>query len=119
MRFLAKFAIALVGWNFLPPAEAPAATPIVASSLTIPLLLQTCEGARTDLTANFCTGYIMGTFDALSFARKICPPDNGVDTLQAVSFTRKYLSDHPEEWGKAPGILVASALKQLFPCAHP
>src|SRR6476620_11611524 len=25
MRFLTKFAIAIVGWNFLPPADAPAA----------------------------------------------------------------------------------------------
>ena len=24
MRFLTKFAIAIIGWNFLPPAEAPA-----------------------------------------------------------------------------------------------
>jgi endonuclease YncB( thermonuclease family) len=29
MRFLTKFVIALVGWNFLPPADTPAATPII------------------------------------------------------------------------------------------
>ena len=29
MRFLTKFAIAIIGWNFLPPADAPAVTPIV------------------------------------------------------------------------------------------
>ena len=34
MRFLTKFAIALVGWNFLPPADAPAVTPIIPTGGT-------------------------------------------------------------------------------------
>lgn len=29
MRFVTKFVIALVGWNFLPPGEAPSATQVV------------------------------------------------------------------------------------------
>jgi endonuclease YncB( thermonuclease family) len=34
VRFLTKLAIALVGWNFLPPAEAPAETRIVPAGQT-------------------------------------------------------------------------------------
>jgi endonuclease YncB( thermonuclease family) len=34
MRFLTKFAIALVGWNFLPPADASSATPIIPAGQT-------------------------------------------------------------------------------------
>ena len=34
MRFHTEFVIALVGWNFLPPADAPAMTPIVSARLT-------------------------------------------------------------------------------------
>jgi endonuclease YncB( thermonuclease family) len=36
MRFVTKFAIALVGWNFLPPADAPAGAPIIPAGQNLP-----------------------------------------------------------------------------------
>jgi endonuclease YncB( thermonuclease family) len=34
VKFLTKFTIAIVGWNFLPPADTPAATPIIPAGQT-------------------------------------------------------------------------------------
>lgn len=99
-------------------AAAPASqAPIVTTSIETSELLTACRGDRTDLTQNFCTGYIMGIFDALSFARQICPsPYSDTTTLQAVAVTRKFLDEHPEEWSKAPIFLVRKALLSAFSC---
>ena len=79
-------------------------------------IVSLCRGKDTDPTASFCTGYIMGEFDALSLARKICPSASGASTLGAVAAARKYIRTHREAWDSAPAFVVRTALQAAFPC---
>jgi hypothetical protein len=121
MRFLTKFAIALIGWNFLPPAEGPAATIpppkgyTIASAATTSLLAHQCSTSREELSADFCSGYVLGTFDSLSAAQRICPTDKAT-TEQVMAVARLYLSGHPELWEKAPSWVLEQAFKAAYPC---
>lgn len=57
MRFLTKFAIAIVGWNFLPPADAPAATRIVPPDLTFQTTSTAlCDGDGLDVLCGGAEG---------------------------------------------------------------
>ena len=93
-----------------------AAPPVVVSSLQTAHFAEECRGKDDDPTASFCTGYIMGAFDTLSVARKICPAAKGASTLDAVAATRKYLRTHQEKWSSAPSFVVRDALQAAFPC---
>ena len=96
------------------PARVPA--PVVVSALESEQLARACSGKDDDTSASFCTGYILGVFDALSLARQICPSAKKASTGPAIAAVRKALRTQPERWTSAPSFLVRDALKQAFPC---
>jgi len=60
-----------------------------------------------------CEGYILGAFDARSDA--FCLPA-GVNARQLVDVVMLYLREHPEKRYLLAADLVATAVKQKFPC---
>ncbi|WP_242137611.1 Rap1a/Tai family immunity protein [Sphingomonas sp. TREG-RG-20F-R18-01] len=90
--------------------------PVVVSSLQTADLAERCKGKDADPAATFCTGYILGAFDALSLSHQICPSPTRASTIRAVAVARKYLRTHREVWDSAPTFVVRTALKAEFPC---
>lgn len=99
-------------------ALASAEPPVVVSALTTTQLAQECRGKDTDTRAVFCTGYIVGIFDALSLSRQICPSPARASTVQVVATARRYLRTHRKRWSSAPSFVVRDALQAAFPCKH-
>ncbi len=95
---------------------AAAPSRVVVSPLESEQLARACSGKDDDTSASFCTGYILGVFDALSLAQDICPSAKKASTRQAVVAVREALRLHPDRWSSAPSFLVRDALKQAFPC---
>ncbi len=89
---------------------------VVVSSITAEQLAEHCRGKDADTAPNFCTGYIVGEFDALSLSHEICPSPVKTSTVTAVSTVRKYLRTHPAKWSSAPSFIVRDALRAAFPC---
>ena len=96
-------------------AATPARTAVLSSASTADFVSQ-CDGKATDLTSTFCTGYIMGAFDALTLDGKVCARSKEATTLAAIAGTRKYVADHPEQWSENPIFIVRRALEGIFPC---
>lgn len=90
---------------------------IFVSSVKTSEFVELCDQSDGDLTANFCIGYILGSYDQLSANRLICPREGG-GSKQAVAVARKYLRDHPEQWDQHPLGIVERAFRQAFPCAE-
>ncbi|WP_156025078.1 Rap1a/Tai family immunity protein [Sphingomonas phyllosphaerae] len=95
---------------------AAADRPVVVSSITTPQLVELCRGKDDDPTANFCTGYILAAFDALSLARQICPSPARASNMMVASTTRKYLRKRAKKSTVAPAFAVRTALREAFPC---
>lgn len=93
-----------------------APSPVVVSALQSEQLARACSGKDDDTSASFCTGYILGVFDALSLAKQICPSAKKASTRQVVTAVRKALRRDPDHWSSAPSFLVRDALQQAFPC---
>lgn len=111
-----KLALALgMVWNTAPAQAQGSAAPVVGSSVTTAMLALNCQGSRTLLDQDFCTGYIAGAFDAMSATRIICPAE-GTTTAQVLGVGRKFLSDHPELWHLHPNFVVQAGLQAAFPC---
>jgi len=91
--------------------------PVVVSSLTTQQLLEFCQGKDSDPSANFCTGYILGEFDALSLAGDICPLPASVSNIKVVATVRGYLRARAKKTGTgAPSFVVRDALRDAYPC---
>jgi len=89
---------------------------VYASTVKTEQLAATCAGtAGRPLEQNFCTGYVLATYDALSASKAICPGP-GASTLQVMAVVRKYLAEHPEEWDKFASDVVGTPLKATFVC---
>lgn len=98
-------------------ALAAADRPVVVSSLTTRQLLEFCQGKDDDPTPDFCTGYILGEFDALSLSRDICPSPGQVSNIKVVATVRKYLRARAKKTGTgAPSFVVRDALQGADPC---
>ena len=99
------------------PAERPASRPVVVSSLTTQQMLEYCQGKDSDPTANFCTGYILGEFDALSLAGDVCPLPARASNIEVAATVRKYLRARAKKTGTgAPSFVVRDALHDAYPC---
>jgi hypothetical protein len=98
-------------------ASAEAQQAVHVSTVETRLLAQACDATagKDPLDANVCTGYLLGSFDQMSFAHLICPPD-GFSTQQAMAIGRKYLKDNPEKWHLHPAFLLREAFSGSFPC---
>ncbi len=100
-------------------ADRPADRPVVVSSLTTQQVLEYCRGKDDDPTADFCTGYIIGAFDALSLSRDICPLPTRASNLEVVATVRKYLHARAKKTGTgAPSFVVRDALRDAYPCTR-
>ena len=99
------------------PAHRPADRPVVVSSLTTQQMLEFCRGKDDDPTADVCTGYILGAFDALSMSREICPSPNRASNIEVAAAVRKYLHARAKKTGTgAPSFVVRDALRDAYPC---
>jgi hypothetical protein len=88
---------------------------IAVSSISGAQLERECrESARQDM--DFCSGYILGTADALQISHLTCRPHSDVATLQTVAVVRRYILDHPEQWHEHAATIVYAALVRAFPC---
>jgi DNA-binding LytR/AlgR family response regulator len=90
--------------------------PVVVSALQTDQLVERCRGKDADPAATFCTGYILGVFDALSASHEICVKPTQSSTIKAVAAARKYLRTHRKQWSSAPAFIVRDALRASFPC---
>jgi hypothetical protein len=95
---------------------AAADRPVVVSAITTPQLVELCRGKDDDPAANFCTGYILAAFDALSLARQICPSPARATNVKVASTVRKYLRKRAKTSTVAPAFVVRTALRDAFPC---
>ena len=99
------------------PADRTRDRPVVVSSLTTQQLLEYCRGKDGDPTANFCTGYILGEFDALSLSGDICPLPARASNIEVAAAVRKYLRARAKKTGTgAPSFVVRDALRDAYPC---
>ena len=97
-------------------AAAPTGHRVVVSDLNTPDLAENCARPDRELMAtDFCTGYLLGVFDRLSVSGGICPGVSAA-AASAVGVGRKYLADHPSEWGKPPSVILSSAFQAAYPC---
>jgi hypothetical protein len=97
-------------------ALATTGSPVVVSSLTTEQLAVQCQGKEKDPASDFCTGYIIGVFDALSAAHQICPMPERASTPEVVATARKYIRTHRKEWSAAPSFVVRNAFGAAFRC---
>ncbi|MBY9063159.1 hypothetical protein K7957_09455 [Sphingomonas yunnanensis] len=95
---------------------AAADRPVVVSSLTTPQLVELCRGRDDDPTADFCTGYMLAAFDALSSARQICPAPDRSSNVAVTAAARRYLRKQGKKSSAAPAFVVRQGLKEAFPC---
>jgi len=101
---------------FLAAALAAAEPPVVVSSLGTAQLAESCRGQDADAAATFCTGYVIGVFDALSLSHQICPSPARASTGEVAAAARKYLRTHRKKWSSAPSFVLRDALRAAFPC---
>jgi len=88
---------------------------VTVSTANTSQLSEICTTDHGPDEADFCTGYILATYDQLALNGKICPP-RGATTRQASVIGRKFIADHPERWAEHPSFVLASAFKAAFPC---
>lgn len=98
-----------------PGTPARADPPIIVSTASPSLLATICGESKTQLGANFCTGYIVATFDRMSITREVCP-GSGVTTEQKVAVGRRFVETHPELWDRHPSYVLDLAFKAAFAC---
>ena len=78
-------------------------------------LVQSCRAMKSELEANFCSGFAVGVLDTLSLTYAICVRRD-FSTPQATAIARRYLEQHPENWDQAPSKLLTDAFMAAFPC---
>lgn len=91
--------------------------PVVVSALTTGQLVEQCQGKDNDPGSNFCTGYILGAFDALSLTHEICASPERASNIEVLAGARKYLRKHRKDIDIAPSFVIRDALREAFPCA--
>lgn len=93
-----------------------------ACSAAIALSEERDIGVKRTLVAFHCLGYIDGLLDAhaiyraLTDARLICLPENGIRSGQAVRIVVHHLEENPETLHQSGRILAYVALATAFPC---
>jgi hypothetical protein len=101
------------------PAKArePVAGQITMTSVTTATLVEICQvEPKGELVMDPCNSYIFGAVDGLSMGRLICMNSPSALTLIASGTVRKYLKDHPEEWGHPPIGVIYNALRTNWAC---
>ena len=70
---------------------------------------------RASDEANFCSGYILATFDRLALDRMICPHVT-VTNRQLIAIGRKYLQDKQVKEHRLASEHMREAFRKAFPC---
>ncbi|MBX9620308.1 MAG: hypothetical protein K2X76_10445 [Sphingomonas sp.] len=96
-------------------AGSQASQPVNLSTITGATLAQECARDR-GLALDPCVSYVLGVADALQLERRTCRPYSDAGTLQTVAIVRRYISEHPENWGWHASALVREPLLKAFPC---
>jgi hypothetical protein len=105
-----------VGWNFLPPADAPAHSQGSAPNPSIGNgLLELCDPGKASWTDGLCRGYINGVSDIGRDLSIVCYP-SGVTNGQTVDIVMAGLRNNPGERHKASDGLVIKYPTAAFPC---
>ncbi|WP_140847368.1 Rap1a/Tai family immunity protein [Sphingomonas glacialis] len=87
-----------------------------ASTASTEMLATICAEAHDEARrADFCTGYVLATYDTLAINGFICPNPNS-STDQVMALARRRLADHPEDWDKQPSYVLSATFKKVFPC---
>lgn len=99
------------------PALALAAQPggYFGSTASTSILARVCAASRDNLEVDFCSGYVLATYDTLSRYGVICPGE-GVTTEKTMAVVRRFLETHPELWDRSPSWVVEQALREAYPC---
>ena len=88
-----------------------------------------CNGSSPAYTS-MCTGYILGSAEALTTmnnidssispdatqAKGFCPPYGKLTPDDVVDVVKKYLADNPQNRGEPASYLVLVAMSRAFPC---
>lgn len=87
------------------------------SSTTGAMLATECgKSSETSLQFDPCVSYILGVADALQLDDKTCHGRSEAWSLQTVAIVRRYIRDHPENWGWSAVALVREPLMKAYPC---
>lgn len=78
-------------------------------------LFEFCE-KTDDVSFGFCFGYVSGVVDATFDEGHYCWSAPGVKSQQLKDVVTLWLRDHPEKRHLPADELVATALKEKFPC---
>ena len=99
-------------------ASAPAMSSdlVALSNIKAGMLAEMCRLDTNALHLDPCNSFIMGATDGLQFGRSICIKDTSGYSYVAIGVVRKYLTDHPESYGKPAIVVVQEALRAKFPC---
>lgn len=87
----------------------------VYQSTGTPALEQLCLTMRASDEANFCSGYILATFDRLALDRMICPPVT-VTNRQLIAIGRKSLQGTQTKKARLASEHMREAFSKAFPC---
>lgn len=85
------------------------------STVTTSALRAECLGSASELSLDFCTGYILAIFDRMSATGAICP-NSGAATEQAIAVGRRFIEAHPELWDRHPSFVLNLAFVGTFGC---
>lgn len=93
---------------------------IFASSIKTTDLAPICADTASDpLAMNLCTGYILGTLDALVTRNQICPVSAKGLTVRALQIGREALASDPARNDRPPAKIIGDALRKAYPCGTP
>lgn len=62
----------------------------------------------------YCSGFIAAVIASID-VRYWQPPNGHLPLSQAVAVVKKFIDDHPEQWGEPASSLVNNAIVQAFP----
>ena len=110
----AAFAIATLSSWLL--ATTPATGNVFVSYNASAQLHEICKAQEKPEDADFCSGFMLSSFDQLSYAGTVCGR-LGATPGQIIAVGKKYLSDHPELWDRPPAFLLKTAFVAAFPCS--
>jgi hypothetical protein len=64
---------------------------------------------------DFCSGYILATFDQLTLDGKVCG-GYGVTPQQVDATGKKILEDNPQSWSQPPGVILKQVFARVYTC---
>lgn len=95
-----------------------AAQEVAVSNVKAGMLASMCERPVDALSMDPCNSFIVAAADGLQFGSIVCIKDTSGYAYVVVGVVRKYLVDHPEDYGLPAVAVVAKALREKFACTR-